>query len=140
MKAIAAAWWRGLLAGFAFWVLGELLVNIGLVPSGAVPLGITGWAVAANVMLAPRIRELFERTRLAGVPRREQRSALVFEIMVAGAAALVLGLFFEAVIYGLMELYEVVNPYFVILAFGISFGSFWLAYAAIGSTEPETQT
>ena len=140
IKTGAAAIGRGVLAGFAFWIIGELLVNIGLMPSGAVALGITGWAVTANVLLAARVHEIFDRTRLTGVPRREQRSAFVFEMMVAGAAALIIGLFFEAIIYGLMEYYEVVNPYFVILAFGISFGSFWIAYAATGGGEPETQT
>lgn len=139
MKAVGSAWLRGLLAGFAFWVVGEFLVNIQLVPSGAFALGIVAWAVGANVLLAPRVRDAFDRTRLAGVPRREQRSAFVFQLFVAGAAALVLGLFFEALVYGLMELYEVVNPYFCILAFGLSFGSFWLAYAAT-SGEPEPQT
>jgi hypothetical protein len=141
MKAVVGAALRGILAGFAFWVIGELLVNIGVMPSGALALAIVAWAVGANVLLASRIREVFERTRLAGVPWREQRSTYFFQLFVAGAAALVLGLFFEAVVYGLMEYYGVVNPYFVILAFGLSFGSFWLAYAATGgSTEPETQT
>jgi hypothetical protein len=39
-----------------------------------------------------------------------------------------------------MEYFEIVNPYFVILAFGISFVSFWVAYAMTAGSEPETQT
>ncbi len=137
VRALLSALVRGLLAGVAFWVLGELLVNIQLMPSGAIPLGIVGWTIASNVMLAPSLRQIFERMPTAGMPRREQRSAFFFQLFAAGATALVLGLFFEALVFGLMDFFGVVNPYFCILAFGLSFGSFWVTYFVLAA-EPET--
>lgn len=140
VKGGAGAVLRGLLAGFVFWIVGQLLINIGAMPSGDIPLAIVAWMIGANVLLASRVREVFDRPQLPGVPRQEQRSEFVFQLLVAGAAALLLGLFFEAIVYGLMEFFGIANPYFCILAFGISFGSFWIAYVATGGSEPETQT
>jgi hypothetical protein len=141
MKAVVGSVARGLLAGVVFWVVGEFLVNIGAMPSGAFALSIVAWAIAANVLLAWRVHEVFDRAPLAGVPRQEQRSTYLFQWFVAGAAALVVGLFFEAIVFALMEFYNVVEPYYVILAFGLSFISFWAAYMlTAGGSEPETQT
>jgi len=138
-KAVGGALLRGILIGFCFWVLGEFLVNAQLIPSGSLALGIVGWAIAANIYLAPKAHDAFDRTALAGLPIKEQRSAILFQLFAAGAAALVIGLFFEALVYGLMEYFGVINPYFCILAFGISFGSFWAMYAVLASA-PQPQT
>lgn len=137
VRALLGALVRGLLAGFVAWAAGEMVVNMQIMPSGAPALGLVGWMLAANVLLAASLRQIFDRMPVAGMPRNEQRSAFFFQMFAAGAAALVLGLFFEAIVFGLMTYFGVINPYFCILAFGLSFGSFWLTFLAL-SHQPET--
>jgi len=138
-RALAGSWLRGFPAAVVFWLVGELMVNMEIMPSGSFALAILAWMVAANVLLAARVRQMLDRRHLAGVPRNEQLSTMTLQLFIAGAAALVLGLVFEAMVYGLMEYFGIVNPYFCIIAFGVSFISFWLAYAVSGNA-PEPQT
>lgn len=137
VRALFGSLARGLLAGIACWLVGELLINIHLMPSGAIELGIVGWTIASNVILAPRLHAIFDRMPTAGTPRREQRSAFFFQLFAAGAVALLLGLFFEALVFGLMQYFGVVSPYYCVLAFGLSFGTFWVMYLFTGM-EPTT--
>ncbi len=138
-RALGASLVVGFPAAVAFWVFGILLENMQIMPSGAFALAILAWTVAANLLLAARMRQMLGRKHLAGVPRKEQRSTLVMHLFIAAAAALLLGLVFEAIVYGLMEYFGIVNPYLCIIAFGVSFISFWLAYAVAGEA-PEPQT
>ena len=138
-RALGGSFLRGLPPASRFWVVGILLENMQVMPSGAFVLAILAWAVAANLFLAAGVRQTLDRRSLAGVPKNEQRSTVVLQLCIAGAAALVLGLVFEAMVYGLMEYFDIVNPYYCIIAFSVSFVSFWIAYAISGEA-PEPQT
>jgi hypothetical protein len=138
IRAVAAAWVRGIVIGIIGYVLGLLLIGTELIPSGAEALALLGWMIGSSVMLAPRLRAVFDRMPTAGLPLRDHRTAFFFPLFIAGAAALLLGLFFEALVYSVMTWFGVINPYFCILAFGLSFGSFWFTYAAASNIrEPQ---